>query len=84
MFGIDTVINDDVMVKEFLKHGGVCHQNSNYSHAVAKEHCATEVRKRLLLNKDDQYVGDDIAIFVDTLNAVNDTRFPKKFIQSQN
>ena len=83
MFGVDTVINNDVMVKEFLKLGGVCHQNSKYSPAVVKEYCAAEVGKRLLLNEDDQYVGDDIAIFVDILVADNDTRYPKKFIQSQ-
>ena len=28
-------------------------------------------------------MGDDIAIFVDVLVADNDTRSPKKFIQSQ-
>ena len=63
VFGLDTVINNDVMVKEFLKHGGICHQNSKYSPAVAKEHCAEEVVKRLLLNEDDQYFGDDFAFF---------------------
>ena len=71
------------MIKEFLKHGGVCHQNSKYSPEVSKEHSAEEVGERLLLNKDDQYLGDDIAIFVDILVADNDTRSQKKFIQSQ-
>ena len=36
VFGVDTVINNDVMVKEFLKHGGVFNQNSKYYTAVAK------------------------------------------------
>ena len=35
------------------------------------------------MNGDDQYVGDEIAIFVDILVAENDTRSPKKFIQIQ-
>ena len=83
VFGIDTVINNDVMVKEFLKHGGVCHRNSKYSPAVAKEYCAAEVWKRLLLNEEYQYVGDDISIFVDILFAEKDTRSPKKFIHIQ-
>ena len=63
MFGIDTVLNNDVMVKEFLKHSGVCHQNSKFSPAVAEEFCAAEVGKRLLLNEDCQYVGDNIRFF---------------------
>ena len=83
LFGIDTVLNNDVMNKKFLKHGGVFYQNSKYSPAFAKEYCAAEVGNRLLLNEDDQYVGDDIAIFVDILVADNDTRSPNKFIQSQ-
>ena len=83
MFGVDTVINNDVTVKEFLKHGGVCHRNSKYSPAFAAEYCAAKVVMRLLLNEDDQYVGNDIAIFVDILAADNNTRSPKKFIHSQ-
>ena len=83
MFVIDTLLNNDVMLKEFLKHGGVCHQNIKYSPAVYKEHCPTEVGKRLLLNEYDQYVGDDIAIFVDILVVDNNTRSPNKFIQVQ-
>ena len=35
------------------------------------------------MNEDDQYVGDEIVIFVDILVADNDTKYPKKFIQSQ-
>ena len=35
------------------------------------------------MNEDDQYVGDEIPIFVDVLVADNYTRYPKKFIQSQ-
>ena len=83
VFGVYTVINDDVMLKEFLQHGGLCHQNRKYSTAVAKEYFAAEVGKRLLLNEDDQYVGDAIAIFIDVLVANNDTRSPKKLIESQ-
>ena len=83
VFAVDTVINNDVIVKEYLKHGGVSHQNSKYSPAIAEEYCASEVWKRLPLNEDDQYVGDEIAIFVNILVADNDTRSPKKFIQSQ-
>ena len=54
-----------------------------YSPAFAKEYCAAEVGKRLLLNEYDQYVGDDIAIFKDVLVADNDTRSPKKFMVIQ-
>ena len=35
------------------------------------------------MNEDDQYWGDEIAIFIDVLVADNDTRSQKKFIQSQ-
>ena len=84
VFGVDSVINNDVMVKEFLKHGGACYPNSIFSLSVAKEYCAAEVGKRLLLNEYDHYVGDDIATLVDILVADNNTRSPKKFIQSQN
>ena len=35
------------------------------------------------MNEDDQYVGNDIAIFVDILVADNNTRYQKKFIQIQ-
>ena len=83
MFGVDTVINDDLIVKELLKHEGVWHQNSKCSPAVAEEHYAEEVGKRLLLNEDDQYAGDDVAISVDILVSDNDPMSPKKFIQSQ-
>ena len=61
----------------------ICHWNSKYSPAFAKEYCSAEVGKRLLLNEDDRYVGDNIAIFVDILVANNNKRSPKKFIQSQ-
>ena len=40
VFGVDTDINNDVIIKEFLKHGGVCHQNTKYSPAVDEEYCA--------------------------------------------
>ena len=62
MFGVDNVINNDFMVKEFLQHCSVCHQNSKYSPSFAKEYCDAELGKRLLFNEDDQHVGDDIAI----------------------
>ena len=35
------------------------------------------------MNEDDQYVGGWHCIFLDILVADNDTRSPKKFIQSQ-
>ena len=36
VFGLDTVLNNDIMEKEFLKHDGVCHQNSKYYPEVAE------------------------------------------------
>ena len=42
-----------------------------------------EIGNKILLNEDDQYLGDNIATFVDILVADNDTSSPKKFIQSQ-
>ena len=35
------------------------------------------------MNEYDQYVGDDVEIFLDISVSDNDTRSPKKFIQTQ-
>ena len=66
-----------------LSHHGICYRNSCHGPAVAEENSAATLAKDLLLDENGDYVGDDLAIFVDQICCDGDTKAAKKFIQAQ-
>ena len=67
-----------------MAHDGHCYRNSNLQPASAEEPQSIMVAKSLLLNEQNDYLGDDIAIFGLNVSADNDTRAPSAFIREQN
>jgi hypothetical protein len=67
-----------------MAHDGHCYRNSNLQPASAEEPQSIMVAKSLLLNEQNDYLGDDIVIFGLNVSADNDTRAPSAFIQEQN
>jgi hypothetical protein len=64
-----------------MAHDGVCYRNSNLQPASAKETQSKIIAKSLLLDDQDNSLGDDTAIFGLSISADNDTRAPSAFIQ---
>ena len=51
--------------------------------AIKTENSASIMARSLLLDENGDYVGDDLAVFVDTIVGDGDTRAAKKFIAEQ-
>ena len=45
---------------------------------------AKDAARNLMLDKDGNYRGDEIAVFLNQIHANNDTRAPNNFTQVQN
>ena len=67
-----------------LKHKGKCYRKGKNAPASAEEPQAAEIGRGLLLNKEGQYRGDDVAVFAQRIHSDNDTRAPLKMIRTQN
>jgi hypothetical protein len=57
-----------------MKHKGTCYRNSNLSPASAEEPQAAIAARDLILDKDGQYLGNNIAVFALNCNSDNNTR----------
>lgn len=66
-----------------MAHAGRCYRNSKYSPAVSEEYAAIEAGRRLILDDDGNYRGDDSAVFLDVIVADNDVRAPSNLIKAQ-
>ena len=72
------------MMNFSMEHPGHCYKNSNLNPASAEETQAVIAARKLLLDDDGNYLGDDRAIFGSFINSDNDTRAPNAFIKEQN
>ena len=66
-----------------MKHKGRCYRNSPCGPAVLEEYAAVKAGRRLLLDDEGNYRGDDSAVFLDIFVADNDVRAPMNLIKEQ-
>ncbi len=66
-----------------MQHRGKCYRTSMFTPAILEDYAASEAARRLILDDDGNYRGDDSAVFLDIVVSDNDVNAPTNFIQAQ-
>ena len=66
-----------------MNHTGRCYRTSLYGPSISEEYAAGEAARRLLLDDEGNYRGDNSAVFLDICVSDNDVNAPKHFIKEQ-
>ena len=66
-----------------MAHRGRCYKNTTHGVSVSEEYAAIEAGRRLLLDDNGDYRGDDSAVFLNVVVSDNDVNAPTNFIREQ-
>ena len=65
------------------QHSGRCTANSLHGPAVAEEHMLEAMGRDLLVDKQGEYLGDDVALFVSVATSDGDSKGAKRLTKAQ-